>query len=91
MLVLKDSRSEEEEVSLKVKNLRYIRSQPWAFTQSLLLGYSAELDGSDEIKIDGVELDEARWFARQNLPPIPNTVTLTNTLITAFKDRTLPE
>ena len=80
-----------EEVSLKVKNLRYIRSQPWAFTQSLLLGYSAELDGSDEIKIDGVELDEAHWFARQNLPPIPNTVTLTNTLITAFKDRTLPE
>ena len=80
-----------EEVGLKVKNLRYIQSQPWAFTQSLLLGYSAELEGSDEIKIDGVELDEARWFARQSLPPIPNTVTLTNTLITAFKNRSLPE
>lgn len=78
-----------EEVGLKVKNLRYVRSQPWPFTQSLLLGYAAELDGPDTIKIDGIELDEAQWFKRQDLPPIPNTITLTNTLITAFKNRTL--
>ncbi|MBQ7567722.1 NAD(+) diphosphatase [bacterium] len=78
-----------EEVGLKVKNLRYVCSQPWAFSRSLLMGFSAELDGPDTIKIDGVELDEARWFERGDIPPLPNTATLTNTLITAFKNKKL--
>lgn len=38
-----------EEVGLKVKNIKYYKSQPWAFSGSLLLGYFAQLDGSDQI------------------------------------------
>jgi NAD+ diphosphatase len=38
-----------EEVGLKVKNLRYYKNQPWSFSDSLLVGFFAELDGSPEI------------------------------------------
>ena len=34
-----------EEVGLKVKNLRYYKSQPWSFTDTLLMGFFCELDG----------------------------------------------
>ena len=28
-----------EEVGLKVKNIRYYKSQPWSFTDTLLMGF----------------------------------------------------
>lgn len=79
-----------EETGLKVKNLRYFRSQPWAFSQSLLLGYFADLDGSDETILQKSELAEARWFERADIPPIANLASLTNTLIQAFIDGKYP-
>ena len=33
-----------EEVGLKVKNIRYFKSQPWAFTDTEMIGFFAELD-----------------------------------------------
>ena len=45
-----------EEVGLKVKNLRYYKSQPWSFSNTLLFGFFAELDGSAEITLDEEEL-----------------------------------
>ena len=53
-----------EEVGLKVKNIRYYKSQPWAFSGSLLLGFFCDLDGSDRITLDRNELAEAGWFKR---------------------------
>ena len=44
-----------EEVGLKVKNLRFYKSQPWSFSDSLLMGFFCEVDGSDEIRIDHSE------------------------------------
>ncbi len=35
-----------EEVGLRVKNIRYYKNQPWGFSDSILMGYWAELDGS---------------------------------------------
>ena len=41
-----------EETGVKVKNIRYYKSQPWPFSDSLLFGFFCELDGSDEISMD---------------------------------------
>ncbi len=74
-----------EEVGLKVKNLHYYKSQPWPFTDTLLMGFFAEIDGSDKITLDETELAEARWFHRDELPPTDNTVSLTNEMIEFFR------
>lgn len=76
-----------EEVGLKVKNLRYFHSQPWPFSQSLLVGFFADVDGDEVITLNDGELEEARWFMREELPELPHTLTLTNTLIRAFSER----
>lgn len=74
-----------EEVGLNVKNLRYFKSQPWAFSQSVLMGFFAELDGNPEVKIDKTELSEATWFSRETIPPCETTLSLTNEMIEAFR------
>lgn len=76
-----------EEVGLRVKNLRYFGCQPWSFSDSLLMGFFADLDGSPEILLDETELAEARWFAREEIPPAENQVSLTSTMIETFRVR----
>ena len=53
-----------EEVGLHVKNLRYYKSQPWAFSDTLLMGFFAEVEGDDSITLDREELALAEWFER---------------------------
>lgn len=74
-----------EEVGLHVKNMRYFKSQPWAFSGSLLSGFYADLDGSDHVKIDTNELSEGVWFTRQAIPPGDSTMSLTWTMVEAFR------
>lgn len=57
-----------EEVGLRVKNLRYYKSQPWPPSSSLLFGFFCELDGSNSIKLDDHELESAEWIDRDKLP-----------------------
>ncbi len=38
-----------EEVGIHVKNIRYYKSQPWSFTDTVLMGFYCELDGEDVI------------------------------------------
>lgn len=56
-----------EEVGLRVKNLRYYKSQPWPDSNSLLFGFFCELDGSPEIHLDENELSMAEWIERDEL------------------------
>ena len=74
-----------EEVGLKVKNIRYYKSQPWAFSGSLLMGFFCELDGSDEIILDKNELAEAGWFTREEINLEDDHLSLTREMIMAFK------
>lgn len=77
-----------EEVGLKVKNIKYVASQPWGISQSLLAGFYAEVDGDDtSIKLDKTELREATWFNRSDLPVLdkPNP-SLTWSLIDNFRN-----
>ena len=75
-----------EEVGLKVKNIRYYKSQPWAFTDTLLLGFYCDLDGSDTIRLDENELAVAEWFKREEIPEPVSQESLTNEMILRFKN-----
>lgn len=75
-----------EEVGLKVKNIHYYKSQPWSFTDTLLLGFFCELDGVDEITLDEEELAMAEWFEREEMPVKAEDLSLTNEMMMAFKN-----
>lgn len=75
-----------EEVGLKVKNLRFYKSQPWSFTDTLLFGFYAELDGEADITLDETELAMAEWFERADIPVTPSRDSLTNEMIMKFKN-----
>ncbi len=55
-----------EEAGVQVGEVEYIASQPWPFPSSLMLGFMARAD-SPEIRVDGEEIEEARWFSRDDL------------------------
>lgn len=74
-----------EEVGLKVKNLRYFGSQPWGFSDSVISGFFAELDGSSSIRMDRDELSEAVWLSRDEIPPQNTDISITATMIEAFR------
>ena len=75
-----------EEVGVRVKNLRYYKSQPWPFSDSLLMGFYCDLDGSDEITLDENELECAEWIRREDITVEYDGVSLTNEMIVAFKE-----
>ena len=76
-----------EEVGLKVKNITYYKSQPWSFTDTLLMGFFCELDGDEEITLDRDELALAEWFEREDIPVKEEDLSLTNEMIMVFKNR----
>jgi NAD+ diphosphatase len=75
-----------EEVSIRVKNIRYFGSQPWPFPDSLMVGFTAEYAGGD-IHIDPSEITDAGWFSANELPPIPPKISIARRLIDWFLER----
>jgi NAD+ diphosphatase len=61
------AREVAEEVGLQVTDIRYVGSQPWPFPQSLMLGFVARAEGADVLRLDPDEIEEARWFTREEL------------------------
>ncbi len=74
-----------EEVGLKVKNIRYYKSQPWGVDSNLLLGFFAELEGDDTIHRDEKELAEAEWFERSAMPAHDDGISLTREMMGVFE------
>lgn len=64
------AREVREEVGIEVRNLQYLGSQSWPFPHSLMLGFHAEYAGG-ELRIQEDELEDARWFSIDDLPPLP--------------------
>lgn len=73
-----------EETGIRVKNIRYVGSQPWGIPGNLTLGYTCELDGSDQVQVDHEELAEAKWFNRSEVPVPDDDVSITSAMIHAF-------
>jgi NAD+ diphosphatase len=56
-----------EEVGIGVRDIRYVASQPWPFPASLMVGFTAVLDGDPAVHLDPVEMAEAAWFTRDEV------------------------
>lgn len=78
-----------EETHVRVKNLRYYKSQPWPYSESLLFGFFCDLDGSDEIIIQEDELAMAKWVTPEEIFEKNENFSLTNEMICKFKEDTL--
>jgi NAD+ diphosphatase len=69
-----------EEVNIDIRALRYLASQPWPFPNSLMAGFSARHAGGTII-VDGIEIEDAQWFSRSNLPKLPGPGSVSRYLI----------
>jgi NAD+ diphosphatase len=75
-----------EETGVKVKNIRYYKSQPWGMAQDILVGYYCEADGDATIRMDETELKYAEWVKREDIVLQPNNLSLTNEMMRRFKE-----
>ena len=73
-----------EEVGLKVKNIRYYKSQPWGIDGNILMGFFCDLDGDDTVTLDENELALALWHHRYALPVEDDGYSLTREMIRVF-------
>ena len=74
-----------EEVGIRVKNIRFYKSQPWGFSSSLLMGFYCELDGGGEITLDRNELSAADWIERGDITVTDTSISLTSEMIETFR------
>jgi NAD+ diphosphatase len=74
-----------EEVGLHLGELRFYKSQPWVFTDTLLMGFYAKLEGSDTIHLQEDELSVGEWFHRKDLPDDHSGISLTGEMIETFR------
>ena len=90
------ARELNEEAGIIINNATYHSSQPWAFPNSLMIGCIAE-SASEEFKLDEIEIDEGRWFTRDELKNaingsesskffVPPKMAIAHHLIKAFVD-----
>lgn len=84
------SREVMEEVGLKVKNIRYYKSQPWGVDGNVLMGFYCDLDGDDTVHLDETELALAQWFHREDIPAHDDGISLTREMIRVFQEGKQP-
>ena len=72
-----------EEVGIKIKNISYFGTQAWPFPNSLMIGFTAEYDSGD-IRPDGFEIEDAKWFSPEELPVLPGKISISRKLIDHF-------
>ncbi len=80
------SREIEEETGILVDDVRYFGSQPWPFPDSLMVAFTARY-ASGELRIDDKEIVDARWFGVDDLPQIPEKVSIARKLIDWFIEK----
>ena len=80
-----------EEVGLRVKNLRYYKSQPWGVDGNLLMGFFCDLEGDGTIRLDENELSHAAWYPRDDLPAQDDGFSLTREMIRVFAEGKEPK
>ena len=75
-----------EETGVRVRNIRYYKSQPWGMAQDILMGFFCEAEGSDEIRMDDNELKSACWCKPDEIELQPQQHSLTNEMMKLFRD-----
>ncbi len=59
-------RETSEESGIRIGAVRYVASQPWPFPASLMVACIGEAL-NDDIQVDANELEDARWFTREDV------------------------
>jgi NAD+ diphosphatase len=80
------AREIHEEAGIAITDIRYFGSQPWPFTSSLMIGFTARWAGG-EIVPEPTEIADADWFAPDELPRIPPKLSIARELIDDFVRR----
>ncbi len=62
-------REVKEEVGLEITNIKAVGSQSWPFPDQLMLAFTADWQSGDLV-LQEEEIAEARWFKRDELPPL---------------------
>jgi NAD+ diphosphatase len=75
-----------EEAGVHIKNICYYKSQPWSFSDSLMVGFTAELDGHNGLTPQLSEVADAKWFARDEMPPSTSTASIGSELTNNFRE-----
>ena len=73
-------REVKEETGLNIKNITYFASQPWPYPSGLMVGFFADYD-SGEIKLQDDELSAGAFYSRDNLPELPQKLSIARRLI----------
>lgn len=90
-------REVHEETGVRVGRVRYFGSQPWPLPRSLMIGFLAEAS-SEDISVDGLEIESARWFTREEMESeasagtllLPSGISISRSLIEAWYGGPLP-
>jgi len=61
------AREIHEEIGLTVRDVRYLGSQPWPFPRSLMVGFHAVGDPTEDFSFNDGEIAEAAWFTRDEV------------------------
>lgn len=75
-----------EETGVRVKDIRYYKSQPWGLAQDMLVGFFCEAESIGEIHMDENELKYAEWVKREDVVLQPDDLSLTNEMMKRFKE-----
>jgi NAD+ diphosphatase len=87
------AREVREEAGVRLREIRYHSSQPWPFPSSIMVGFTARA-ASDAITVDHDELEDARWFTRDDLRRgladgsllLPSDISIAHRLVTEWLD-----
>jgi NAD+ diphosphatase len=86
-----------EETGVQVTDVTYFGNQPWPFPQSLMVGFFARATSTD-IRVDGAEIEDARWFTREEMRAeaeagtlvLPGGISISRSLVEAWYGASLP-
>ena len=76
-------REVKEVCGISITNIKYCSSQQWPYPDQLLIGVTADW-AEGELVSQRNELDEAKWFLPDNLPPVPKAGSMVYELIKNF-------
>jgi NAD+ diphosphatase len=77
------AREVAEEAGIEIFPPRYIRSQPWPFPDSIMVGFEADYK-SGTVRPDGKEIDKLGWYGVDELPGVPVQGSIARFLVDRF-------